>query len=64
MFDTEKDNIEFMENLPDNYFINIGDTSYNKNGLDFIYDYHNSSTDFTNNLEDYIREENLFIYIY
>jgi hypothetical protein len=62
LFDTQNDNLDFMASLKDNVYVNIGNTAYNKNGLDFDYDYHNQSNDFANNLLDYIKEENLFLY--
>jgi hypothetical protein len=62
LFDTQKDNLDFMASLKDDVYVNVGNTAYNKNGLDFDYDYHNQSNDFANNLMDYIREENLFLY--
>ena len=55
-------NLEFMDNLPTTVYINIGDTAYNKNGLDFIHDYHNMSQDFINNLLPYINNQELHIY--
>ena len=60
--------IEFMNELPDDVYINITkanggySSSYNKNGLDFIYDYHNSSNDFAQNLAPMVEDVNIFIY--
>jgi len=69
VFDTQNNhNIQFIEDLPPQYMINIahakgGYTSaYNKHALDFIYDYHNQSNDFAQNLEPMIEDINLFIY--
>ena len=68
IFDTVEFNLEFMNKLPDDVYINISRASggyssaYNKNGLDFIYDYHNQSNDFANNLMPMIEDINLFIY--
>lgn len=56
------DGLGFMDKLPATYYVNIKGTSYNKNGLDFIYDYHNSSEDFSANLIPIIIEQNLYIY--
>jgi len=38
--------LDFMQGLPNNIYINIDGTAYNKNGLDFIHDYLNQSEDF------------------
>jgi len=68
VFDLVELNLEFMSNLPDDIYINISkasggySSSYNKNGLDFIYDYHNQSNDFAVNLMPMIDDVNLFIY--
>ena len=68
VFDTVEFNLEFMNKLPDDIYINISRASggyssaYNKNGLDFIYDYHNQSNDFAVNLMPMIEDVNLFIY--
>lgn len=65
------DNFEFMKKMSDSYYINItksqenGKTyrsSYNKNGLDFIYDYHNQSNDFSEHLSPLIEDKTLLIY--
>jgi hypothetical protein len=61
-FDTERDNLNFLEDLDDNVYVNIGGSSYNKNVFDFVYDYHNQSEDFFNHFEDFIREDNFFLY--
>lgn len=67
------DNFDFMKKMDDSYYINItksqgnGKTyksSYNKNGLDFIYDYHNQSNDFAEHLEPLIEDKTLLIYKY
>jgi hypothetical protein len=70
LFDTVQNSFEFMNNLSDSTFINISkadggySSSYNKNGLDFLHDYHNQSNDFANNLNPLIEDLNLFIYPY
>jgi len=70
IFDTVQNSLEFMRNLSDSTFINISkanggySSSYNKNGLDFLYDYHNQSNDFAHNLDPLIEDINLYIYQY
>jgi hypothetical protein len=71
-FKTDVLNLDFMENLPVNFRINIRhadsetgkiyDSNYNKNGLDFIHDYHNQSNDFANNLNKAVVNQDMFIY--
>lgn len=43
--------LDFVEDLPPNVYINIDGTAYNKNGLDFIRDYYEMSNDFATNLK-------------
>lgn len=69
-FRTQNRNLEFMENLEDDIYINLRNaeggynSAYNKNGLDFIYDYHNQSNDFAQNLAPLIEDSDLYIYRY
>ena len=49
--------LEFIENLPENYRVQIGDTIYKKRPAEFIYDYLNQSTDYKKNLEPLIYDE-------
>ena len=70
IFDTEQNSFEFMNNLSDNMFVNVSEavggysSSYNKNGLDFLYDYHNQSNDFAKHLDPKINDTTLYIYKY
>lgn len=70
VFDTNND-LEFFNYLPDDYRVNIwqstengkiNKSSYNKTGLDFLFDYHNQSNDFATQLAPIIDEKILFIY--
>lgn len=45
----ECNEIQFLEDLPSDFYINIAGTAYNKNGFEFIEDYFNQSNDFVNN---------------
>ena len=56
------DDLEFLEELPENYYINIEGTSYNKNGLDFVFDYFNQSNDYTQNLSEKVDRQLIRIY--
>lgn len=60
-FEVEPD-IRFLEEMPEDYYINIDDTAYNKNGLDFVFDYFNQSEDYTNNLDSNVDNQELSIY--
>jgi hypothetical protein len=57
--------ITFVKELPSDIYINVNGTIYNKNGLDFEYDYHNQSNDYVRNIlpavDDQI-ELSLFIF--
>ncbi len=61
-------NVEFLENMSDTTWINIAHASggykcaFNKNNFDFVYDYHNMSNDFANNLKPFVDECDIFIY--
>jgi hypothetical protein len=55
-------NLDFLIDLPMNYYININGTSYNKNGADFLFDYHNPSNDYKEQLMSKVKDINLFIY--
>jgi len=54
--------LSFMSTLSPKLYINIGDTAYNKNALDFVDDYLNQSDDFAENLEPALIEEHVYIY--
>jgi len=64
--------VDFMEDLPDDIYINIvhadGEngneysSSYNKNGFDFVYDYHNSSNDYAMKLKDNVDNQELYLF--
>lgn len=54
---------KFLQYLPASFYVNINGTSYNKNGADFVFDYHNRSEDFVTNLEPLLNAEfNISIY--
>lgn len=56
------ESLRFIENMPKGFYINIEGTSYNKNGLDFVYDYFNQSSDFSQNLDKLVGNQKIFIY--
>lgn len=56
------DSVDFLEELPESYYINIDGTSYNKNGLDFIFDYFNQSNDYVENLSNKVDRKEIRIY--
>lgn len=58
----DSSNIDFFLNLPSDYRINIEGTTYSKDGVEFINDYHNQSNDFANSLDERVIDRNLFIY--
>ena len=49
--------LEFIENLPENYRIQIGDTIYKKRPAEFVHDYLNQSPDYKKNLEPIVYDE-------
>lgn len=72
-FKSERDGLAFVENLPDNIYINVAHadgngrkyrSAYNKGAFDFVYDYHNQSNDFAENLLPYIFQDDIYLYTF
>jgi len=49
--------LDFLNNLPSYYRVQIGDTFYQKRGAEFIYDYLNTSRDYRQKLEPLVYKE-------
>jgi len=55
---------KFMLRLPDNFFVNIGDTAYNKSAFEFVHDVRNMSASFEENLVPLFEDSDESLSIY
>lgn len=53
------ENIDFLNYLPDNLTIQIGDTFYRKGGASYVYEYFNQSFDYRHSLDTSDMEINI-----
>lgn len=59
---TPANDLMWLANMPDDWYVNINGTSYNKTAFDFVYDYYNQSNDFAENLDPLVDLGEIYLY--
>ena len=61
--DFEHHSLKWLNYLPENFKVLIGDTFYSKSGLEFLHEYSRQSNDYYENLREQVEDNEVWIYI-